>query len=121
MSSQAQWPLQRLSQRNRLVCKDECHLFEEASWVLADLGEAWDDVVEVEIADSGMVSTLSFHLSQEKVPAVDWRQDILLFPAEKSKEKTDLLSFIIQENRIIRYKKLLKKCILQITFAIVAI
>ncbi len=56
-----------------------------------------------------MVSTLSFHLSQEKVPAVDWRQDILLFPAEKSKEKTDVLSFIIQENRRIRYKKLFKK------------
>jgi len=27
--------------------EDKCHLFEEASWVLTDLGEAWDDVVEV--------------------------------------------------------------------------
>lgn len=61
--------------------QSECHLFEEASWVLADLGEAWDDVVEVEIAESGVVSTLSLHLSQEKVPAVDWRQDVLLFSA----------------------------------------
>lgn len=69
------------------VKKKKSHLFEEASWVLADLGKAWDDVVEVEIAESGMVSTLSLHLSQEKVPAVDWRQDILLLPAEKSKEK----------------------------------
>ena len=47
------------------------YLLEEASRVLADLGEARDDVVEVEVGQGGMVSALPLHLRQQQVPAVD--------------------------------------------------
>lgn len=60
--------------------KKYTHLLKETSRILADLGKAWYDVVEVEVAESGMVTTLALHLSQQQVPAVHRRQHILLLP-----------------------------------------
>lgn len=45
--------------------KESTHLLEEAPRILADLGKAWYDIVEVEIAEGGMVTTLTLHLSQQ--------------------------------------------------------
>lgn len=45
--------------------KEDTHLLKEASRILTDLGKAWYDVVEVEIAEGGMVTTLTLHLSQQ--------------------------------------------------------
>ena len=58
------------------------YLLEEASRVLADLGEARDDVVEVEVGQGGMVSALPLHLRQQQVPAVDRWQHTLLLPED---------------------------------------
>lgn len=42
----------------------ERYLLEEASRVLADLREAGDDVVEVEVGQRGVVAALPLHLQQ---------------------------------------------------------
>ena len=46
------------------------YLLEEASRVLADLCKPWDDIVEVEVRQSGAVPALPLHLKQQQVPAV---------------------------------------------------
>lgn len=45
------------------------------------MGEARDDVVEVEVAERGVVLALSAHLVQQQVPAVYRRQQVLVLPA----------------------------------------
>lgn len=56
------------------------HLLEEASWVLTDLCKAGNDVVEVEVRQSSMVTALPLHLEQQQIPAVHRRQNGLLLP-----------------------------------------
>lgn len=46
------------------------HFLEQACVVLADVREARDDVVEVEVAECRVVLALSAHLVQQQVPAV---------------------------------------------------
>lgn len=48
------------------LASSECerYLLEEASRVLADLREAGDDVVEVEVGQRGVVAALPLHLQQ---------------------------------------------------------
>lgn len=52
------------------VCLSVCYLLEEASRVFTDLREAGNYVVEVEVRQSGVISTLPLHLKQQQVPAV---------------------------------------------------
>lgn len=56
-----------------VFCFSVRYLLEEASRVLADLCEAGNYVVEVEVRQSGVVSTLPLHLKQQQVPAVHRR------------------------------------------------
>lgn len=71
------------------LCVCVCsHLFEEASWVLADLCEAGNDVVEVEVGQGGAVAALPLHLQQQQVPAVQRRQNALLLPTNARETKT---------------------------------
>lgn len=43
--------------------------------------EACDDVIEVEVAERGVVLALPAHLVQQQVPAVHRRQQVLVLPA----------------------------------------
>ncbi len=47
-------------------------LLEQADDVLADLGQADDDIVGVQVAEGGVVTALSPRLVQHQVPAVYW-------------------------------------------------
>lgn len=49
------------------------YLLEEAPWVLTDLCKAGNDVVEVEVRQSGVVAALPLHLLQQQVPAIHRR------------------------------------------------
>lgn len=69
-----------------------CYLLEEASGVLADLDEAGDDVVEVEVAERGVVSALSLHLAQQQVPAVQRRQHVLILPANNNQDTVNTVN-----------------------------
>lgn len=61
---------------------DRCaHLLQQSRGVLADLHEPHDDVVEVDVAQRGVVLALSPHLVQQQVPAVDRGEQVLVFPA----------------------------------------
>lgn len=57
------------------------HFLEQARVVLADVREACDDVVEVEVAECSVVLALSAHLVQQQIPAVYRRQQVLVLPA----------------------------------------
>lgn len=48
----------------------DAHLFEEANDILADLRQADDDVVDVDVVECGVVSAFSASLVQNQVPAV---------------------------------------------------
>ena len=58
----------------------QSHLFEKPCGVLADLHEPHDDVVEVDVAERGVILALPPHLVQQQVPAVHWGQQVLVFP-----------------------------------------
>lgn len=55
-------------------------LLEQADDVLADLGQADDHVVGVEVAEGGVVPAFSPRLVQHQVPAVYRGQQVLVFP-----------------------------------------
>lgn len=57
------------------------YLLQQPRRVLADLHEPHDDVVEVDVAQRGVVFTLPPHLVQQQVPAVDRRQQVLVSPS----------------------------------------
>lgn len=59
---------------------DRPHLLQESSGVLTDLHETDDDIVQVQVTEGGMVLALPPHLVQQEVPAVNWRQQVLVFP-----------------------------------------
>lgn len=70
-----------------MVCVTFCvsphlysHFLEQACVVLADVGEARDDIVEVEVTECGVVLALSTHLVQQQVPAIYRRQQVLVLP-----------------------------------------
>lgn len=46
-------------------------LLEQSDDILADLGQTEDDIVGVDVAESGMVTTFSPRLVQHQVPTVD--------------------------------------------------
>lgn len=45
-------------------------LFEEPDDILADLSQANDDIVDVDVIKSGVISTFSSSLVQNQIPAV---------------------------------------------------
>ena len=54
-------------------------LFKHPGGVLAYLHEPHDDIVQIDVTQSGVVFALSSHLVQEQIPAVHWRQQVLVF------------------------------------------
>lgn len=66
------------------------YLLEEAPRVLADLHEAWDDVVEIDVTERGVVPALPLHLVEQEIPAVHWGQHILILPRKDTKQKQEL-------------------------------
>ena len=56
------------------------YLLEEPDDVLADLGQADDDVVGVDVVEGGVVTALTSCLVQDQVPAVHRRQQVLVLP-----------------------------------------
>lgn len=62
-------------------------LFKEANDVLADLRQADDDVVDVDVVECGVVAAFSASLIQNQVPAVHGRQEMLVFPAHKKQRQ----------------------------------
>lgn len=58
------------------------HLLEQADDIFADLHQAHDDVVGVDVAERGMITALPPHLVQHQVPAVHRGQEVLVFPGE---------------------------------------
>lgn len=55
-----------------VTCKDQFHsdLFEESGDILAHMCQADNDIVVVDVAESGVVSALSPGLVQNQIPAV---------------------------------------------------
>lgn len=60
-------------------------LFEEPDDILADLSQANDDIVDVDVIKSGVISTFSSSLVQNQIPAVYWREKVLFFPRRTEK------------------------------------
>lgn len=58
------------------------HLLEQADDIVADLHQAHNDVVGVDVAERGMITALPPHLVQYQVPAVHRGQEVLVFPGE---------------------------------------
>lgn len=56
------------------------HLFEESDDILADLGEADDDIVHEDVIEGGVVSALPPGLMQYQIPTVDGREEALILP-----------------------------------------
>lgn len=56
------------------------YLFKHPGGILAYLHEPHDDIVQVDVTQGGVVFALSPHLVQEQIPAVHWRQQVLVFP-----------------------------------------
>lgn len=58
-----------------MSCKNQLHsdLFEESGDILAHVCQADNDVVVVDVAESGVISALSPGLVQNQVPAVNSR------------------------------------------------
>lgn len=67
---------------------DLADLLEEADDVLADLRQAYNDIVGVDVAEGGVVAALPPRLGQHQIPAVYGGQKVLVFPEEHEKEKT---------------------------------
>lgn len=58
------------------------HLLKQADDIFADLRQAHDDVVGVDVAECGVITALPPHLVQHQVPAVHRGQEVLVFPGE---------------------------------------
>lgn len=91
LSSASGWLLWKALYKNELnysqarlrgVVWSSPYLLEETGGILADLHYAHDDVVEVQVAKSGMISALPPHLVQQQIPAVHWWQKVLVLPGE---------------------------------------
>lgn len=65
------------------------NLLEQTCGVLTDLHEAHDDIVEVNITQSGVVFTLPSYLVQQQIPAVHGRQEVLVFSAYVRKRERE--------------------------------
>lgn len=76
------------SSGGELIVNGPTDLLEEADDVLADLGQAHDDIVGVDVAEGGMVSALSPRLAQHQVPAVYGGKQMLVLPAKKKARET---------------------------------
>lgn len=62
------------------------NLLHKACGVLADLHEAHNDIVQVDVAQRGVVFTLSPHLVQQQIPTVHWGKEVLVFSANRKQE-----------------------------------
>ena len=62
-------------------------LLEEADDVLADLGEADDDIVGVDVVEGGVVPAFPPGLVQYQVPAVHTGQQVLVFPEHNTERR----------------------------------
>lgn len=60
-------------------------LFEEPDDVLADLSQANNDIIHVDVVKCGMISAFSSSLVQNQIPAVYWREEVLFFPGRAQK------------------------------------
>ena len=65
------------------------YLLEEPDDVLADLGQAHDDVVGVDVVERGVVAALAPRLVQDQVPAVHRRQQVLVLPGGGEGERVN--------------------------------
>lgn len=70
--------------------RDGLYLFKHPGGILAYLHEPHDDVVQIDVAQGGVIFAFSPHLVQEQVPAVHWRQQVLIFPGRS--RRTELPS-----------------------------
>lgn len=74
-----------------LIClgrKQDSHssnLLHKACGVLADLHEAHDDIVQVDVTQRGVVFTLPPRLVQQQIPTVHWGKKVLVFPADRER------------------------------------
>lgn len=59
-----------VSQQSQLYIKQNTDLFKEANDIIADLCQADNDVVDVDVVERGVVSAFSSCLVQNQVPAV---------------------------------------------------
>lgn len=66
---------------------EDTDLFEEPDDIIADLSQANDDVVDVDVIKRGMISAFSSSLVQYQIPAVYWWKKVLFFPTEANNEK----------------------------------
>lgn len=65
---------------------DLADLLKEADDVLADLRQAYNDIVGVDVAEGGVVPALPPRLGQHQIPAVYRGQQVLVFPEEHKKK-----------------------------------
>lgn len=59
---------------------DSQYLFKHPGGILTYLHEAHNHVVQIDVTQGCMVFAFSPHLVQEQIPAVHWRQQVLVFP-----------------------------------------
>lgn len=64
------------------------YLFKHSGGILTYLHEPHNHIVQVDVTQGCMVFAFSSHLVQEQIPAVYWRQQILVFP--RKQRKTEL-------------------------------
>lgn len=62
-------------------------LFEKSDDILAHVGQTDNDVVVVDVTESGVVSALPSGLLQDQVPAVDGGQEVLVLSEEEINKK----------------------------------
>lgn len=75
---------------------DLADLLKEADDVLADLRQADNDIVGVDVAEGGVVPALPPRLGQHQIPAVYRRQKVLVFPEEQKMRKEEMRKNIFQ-------------------------
>lgn len=65
---------------------DGTYLFKHPSGILTYLHEPHNHIVQIYVTQGGVIFAFSPHLVQEQIPAVHWRQQVLVLPKKGRKE-----------------------------------